>query len=232
MSADDSSFSVILPDAAAEANSPSASSYYSDNNGAAMASAAFSGFHGMSSSAQAGKSLDSLLKTESATKLDMSSFVSLGDTRKFAAMVMNSEPLKAQIADAMEKGQSVTLFAPTNDAMAALPNDAFEQMKKKEFAQARSQFTQEHAAFEMDEKLKAAQSRMGGRAVFSPDHRIGFKTAAPGRHVAVGPNASGAMTATLFATNGRVIGSSPIKATLTDHQSGYKVHVLEKALSV
>jgi hypothetical protein len=248
MAGEGSNMPLLMPDAAArrmrqqQQMAAASSMFYSgDSNGYAYASAPMSYGASASASAQApksGNSLSSLLKTQSSTKLDLAGFTRMPDVKAFAELVINSEPLKAKIASAMEEGQTVTIFAPNNKAMAALPNRAHEKMKSAEFASARHDFVAEHVAFGLDQKAAKAASQMssdGSRSMFAQSAALAMDTASDnpeGRGVVFHPTEDASGNAvSLVDDNRQILGSGRIESTHLFHGNNLQVHVIGSALS-
>lgn len=247
MASEGANMPLLMPDAAARRarqQAAAAPMYYSgDSNGYAYASApmGYGAPASASASAQAsqsGNSLSSLLKTQSSTKLDLGGFTRMPDVKAFAELVINSEPMKAKIAAAMEAGQTVTIFAPTNKAMAALPNRAHEKMKSAEFASARHEFVAEHVAFGLEEKAAKAASQMsnsGSRSMFPQSAAIAMDTASTnpeGRGVVFHPTEDASGNAvSLVDDNRKIIGSARIDSTHLFHDKNMQVHVVGATLS-
>jgi hypothetical protein len=137
--------------------------------------------------------------------------------------------LKATDAGASlgKDGSSVTLFAPDNKAMAAMPNKMNSVFAETKMAAHRNLFAQQHIAPEVVEQISSAQSNY--RKPVSPDDMV-FASANPNKHIGFGRNADGVMQATLYDNSLNPVASADISKTITDHSTGVTLHVMSSAL--
>lgn len=239
MADDDVVTRVFLPDAVARANAAARASASAFGNPAAaqnfflgnsMAPAASAPFNPSGADdlddlfGSGGKQADS----------DLSVFTQMRDTGRFASLLMNSKGVRKQISEALDAGESVTIFAPNNEAMAAMPGNAFEKLKTDEFADHREKFVGAHVAIGMKEKYKDMHARAKNaeqaQAIHDPTSPHGCETLNINRHVAVTHSSAG-MASKSFRSSGHVVGSAKISATLEDTTRPLTAYIVDKPLT-
>lgn len=151
--------------------------------------------------------------------------LSTAEASGFMTLLKNSE-VADQLAQAAANGQTVTIFAPDNKAMAKMPNNAAKKMASSDTKArtARNAFAKQHAAVDFEGKM--AQAQMGGLG----GHSVAFSTVNAKRHMGIDTNDEGHMTANLFDNEGELIASARITKTVIDQLNGHKLHVVDTAL--
>jgi uncharacterized surface protein with fasciclin (FAS1) repeats len=169
--------------------------------------------------------LSSLFSGQSGSSASAGLLNDLGtsDTSGFMTLMKNTDVSK-QLASAAANGQSVTIFAPDNKAMAKMPNSAAKRMAQAENRSARNAFAKQHAAVDFENKM--AEAQMGPFASQS----VAFSTVNPKRHVSVDVDDEGRPVATMFNSEGEMVASVKITKTVIDQVNGHKLHVLDSAL--
>jgi uncharacterized surface protein with fasciclin (FAS1) repeats len=114
-------------------------------------------------------------------------------------------------------GTDVTIFAPSNAAMKALPNNLNAKFAETEMADYRELFASQHVVFKPVEQ--AASSRNGQ-----------LQTAARGKMTKYGKNAAGDLMASMQTKDRDMAASASILETYQNHQTGLTVHVMSDAL--
>lgn len=191
---------------------------------AAMASAK------ISSSSSASKhnedeALSSLFRGQQDAKASASLLndLSTPEASGFMTLIKNTD-VSNQLAAAAANGQSVTIFAPDNKAMAKMPNNAAKKMAQSENRTARNAFAKQHAAIDFEGKM--AQAQMGGLG----NHSVAFSTVNSKRHVGLERNDEGHLMANLYDNEGELVASARVTKTISDEVNGHKLHVLDSAL--
>lgn len=191
---------------------------------AAMASAK------ISSSSSASKhnedeALSSLFRGQQDAKASASLLndLSTPEASGFMTLIKNTD-VSNQLAAAAANGQSVTIFAPNNKAMAKMPNNAAKKMAQSENRTARNAFAKQHAAIDFEGKM--AQAQMGGLG----NHSVAFSTVNSKRHVGLERNDEGHLMANLYDNEGELVASARVTKTISDEVNGHKLHVLDSAL--
>ena len=191
---------------------------------AAMASAKFASSSSSSSHDNGDEALSSLFRgQESKASASLLNDLSTPEASGFMTLLKNTE-VSDQLAKAAANGQSVTIFAPDNKAMAKMPNNAAKKMAQTENRSARTAFAKQHAAVDFEGKM--AQAQMGGLE----GHSVAFSTVNSKRHVGIESNDEGHLVANLYDNDGEMVASARITKTVIDQLNGHKLHVLDSAL--
>ena len=92
----------------------------------------------------------------------MSNIDNFGNLSEFS-ILMKDSGAAGKLEEAASNGTKVTVFAPTNDALAAMPDMGFVLMKRSaKHADMRDAFVAQHAVMDMDEQFASAQYSLDG----------------------------------------------------------------------
>lgn len=228
-----------MPDAAARAmrrqqmaNQQFAQSSMSYENAPYMLPKASAQATAAAAAAPDGDELDALLNKGSNSDIDWSGFLGLPETRAFAALAYNSKELLPKIKAALKSGESLTILAPNNKAMAEL----HETLKKPENAGARNRFVAEHMVPNLETKMMYAEAEMSGsgdRSLFPEAAALvvdTFSEHPEGRGVAFTEMDNGSTNVTLYNDARKVMGAAEIESVHIYPKQNIKVQVLNSTL--
>jgi uncharacterized surface protein with fasciclin (FAS1) repeats len=114
-------------------------------------------------------------------------------------------------------GTDVTIFAPSNAAMKALPNNLNAKFAETEMADYRELFASQHVVFKPVEQAASSQH---GR----------LRTAARDKDLMYRKGPDGKLMASMKNTTSDMAASASILETYQNHQTGLTVHVMSDAL--
>lgn len=143
----------------------------------------------------------------------------------FTTLLKNTD-VHNQLAQAAENGQSVTIFAPSNKAMAKMPDNAAKKMAHPDHRQARSAFAKQHSSIGFETK-SAAEMQVRGLS----SKPMAFRTVNPNRHVNLEEDEeTGRLMVNLYNNKSEKIASARVTQTVYDHETGNKLHVIDSVL--
>jgi uncharacterized surface protein with fasciclin (FAS1) repeats len=175
------------------------------------------------------QSLTSLLEARSASRASTMKNDKMAASKMFAGVsakvpevaafmkLISNSAIGEAIASA-PAGTDVTIFAPSNAAMKALPNNLNAKFAETEMADYRELFASQHVVFKPVEQ--AASSRNG----------VKLGTAARNKTLMYRKGTNGELMASMQNTTSDMAASASILETYQNHQTGLTVHVMSDAL--
>jgi uncharacterized surface protein with fasciclin (FAS1) repeats len=151
----------------------------------------------------------------------------MNNLREFAYL-METSGAAAKLEAAAKEGTKVTVFAPTNDALAKMPNAGLFLMKRSpKHTELRDAFVNQHAVLDMDDQFASAQYSLDGVGA-------GIESMQEGAHISIQDDLESeiedAQVAVQHDDNGEIMSAARIQQSLYTPE-GHIVHVLSAPLA-